>query len=191
MQDQDKSKSREYQREMFGKKFVGATLAKISLPGESAEKIIKWLAKPRNFIVMTGPSGTGKTYFCAAMVDAILEKYEYVRSFNEGALMTKVRNFISSSSNGDYLEYMTDFCSEKLMIFDDLGASGHTDWREEVLMELVDYRYREQLPTIFTSNLSRQEFFDSYGKKIQSRLFARENIIIDISEIQDYREEGK
>ena len=190
MEEKDRKKTEKYQCEMFGKRFVGATVAKISLSGGSSEKILEWLDSPKNFIVMHGEVGTGKTYFCAAMLDALLSKYNHIRAFSERALMSKIRNKISQNSRGDYLEYLVSFCDEKIMIFDDIGSSGHTDWREEVLMELIDFRYREKLATIFTSNLDRQEFFDTYGKRIQSRLFAKQNIIIDTSTLPDYREQG-
>ena len=138
-----------------------------------------------------GPVGTGKTYFCSAMLAALVEKHGYVRGFKEPDLLRKIRDKISSGGSGDYLSHLISFCDERIMIFDDIGSSGHTDWREEVILELIDFRYRENLPTIFTSNLTRQEFYDSYGKRIQSRLFAKENLIIDSSEMQDYRENGK
>lgn len=78
---------------------------------------------------------------------------------------------------------------DDLIILDDFGSSGHTDWREEILFEAIDYRYSKKMPTIISSNLSREEIFSTYGKRIGSRIFSKENLIVDFENI-DLRQEG-
>lgn len=140
---------------------------------------------------MTGEPGTGKTYFCAAMVDAMCDRVQHLRYFDERDLLRRIRQGLSESSTGDYLGHLQDLLDNQLVILDDIGSSGHNEWREEVLMEAIDLRYRKMLPTIITSNLSRKEFFETYGKRITSRLFAKENTIIDLNGMPDLRQEGK
>lgn len=79
---------------------------------------------------------------------------------------------------------------DDLVILDDIGSSGHTDWREEVLMEALDFRYREMKKTIVTSNLTEEEFKDVYGFRCASRLFAAENFIIKLFGNPDLRAQG-
>lgn len=90
----------------------------------------------------------------------------------------------------DYLLEVRMLTDDKLIGFDDLGSSGWTSWREEVLLELIDYRYCSQLPTIFTTNLSEEDFNKEYHPRISSRLFAKENTIIDLIGNPDLRKEG-
>lgn len=185
------SRAEWYQRKMFGENFVGAVLADINFLGDAPRRILEWIQEPKKFIVMYGEAGTGKTHFCAAILVELLRRYGHVRALNENTLMSKTRNFISKGTGGDYIEYMTAFCDERIMIFDDIGSSGYTTWREEILMELIDFRYRNSLPTIFTSNMNEYGFAKLYGKRITSRLFATENVIIDTHGMPDYRNEGK
>ena len=86
---------------------------------------------------------------------------------------------------------MRDLIDDVFIIFDDVGASGHTEWRQEVLMDLIDYRYESMLPTVFTTNLSPKEVYSSYGPRIGSRLFSKENTILFYEDMPDLRLEGK
>ena len=191
MQSKDNKRSEEYQERLFGKRFKGAKLSRVSLPRSAVRKVLGWIKKPKHFLVMVGPAGTGKTYFCAAMLDEMIDKVRHIRAYDERTLLKKVRNSIGESSKGDYLDCLRVLLDDDLIILDDIGSSGHTDWREEVLMEAIDYRYYSMLPTIVTSNLYKKEFFETYGQRITSRLFAAENTIIDLSDMKDLREEGR
>jgi DNA replication protein DnaC len=73
-------------------------------------------------------------------------------------------------------------------MIDDIGSSGMNDWRREVLFDAIDQRYESTLPTVFTSNLSRKELSDSLGNRAASRLFAKENLIIEMHDQIDRRQ---
>jgi len=105
--------------------------------------------------------------------------------------LRKVRQSISDNSSGDYLEYLHSLLDDDFIIIDDVGSSGHTEWREEVLMEAIDFRYENMMPTMFTSNLSKQDFYEVYGQRIASRLFATENTIVSLDGMEDFRQFGK
>lgn len=179
------------QRALFGYRFEGATLSNIDFPGRSPEIIVDWLKKMKNFLIVVGPPGTGKTYFCSAVLDSLAIKNISLRAYNERKLLRKVRNSISDLTRGDYLETLHLLIDDDFIILDDVGSSGHTAWREEILMETIDIRYESTKPTLITSNLSQEEFYKTYGPRITSRLFAKENTIIDLFESSDLRTEGK
>ena len=79
---------------------------------------------------------------------------------------------------------------DDLIIIDDLGSTGVTDWRKEVIFEFIDFRYSIKKPTILTSNLSLDEIGRDYGWRVKSRLEAKENIVVDMFECPDLRQEG-
>jgi len=159
--------------------------------GLSVEKIIGWINNPTNFLIITGPAGVGKTFFCSALVDKFYGRVQHMRAYDDRDLFSKVRNFIASNESGDYLDAMKQYVDDYLIILDDLGSSGHTKWREEILTEFVDYRYETMMPTVITSNLSKAEIYDTYGERIGSRMFASENLMIDMSGMPDLRLQGK
>ena len=173
----------------FGTRFAGACLAKISLPSEFAERLLVWSHSGKNFLVICGPAGVGKTYLCAAMLEDILAHYRTYRIWHERSLLERVRGLIGLA-HGDYFSHLHTFIDDDIVIVDDIGSSGYSEWREEILMELVDFRYKDAKPTIFTSNLTKQNFYDTYNHRIPSRLFAKQNTILDFTGMPDQRALG-
>lgn len=152
--------------------------------------VYEWIKKPSHFLVITGPQGTGKTYLCRAVYSFIRGMFESSRFYNEREFFSRIRRGMGEYEQYDYLLEVRMLTDDKLIGFDDLGSSGWTSWREEVLLELIDYRYCSQLPTIFTTNLSEEDFNKEYHPRISSRLFAKENTIIDLIGNPDLRKEG-
>jgi DNA replication protein DnaC len=57
-----------------------------------------------------------------------------------------------------------------LLVLDDLGASKSTEWTEEINYRLVNHRYENELPTLFTSNVPPKELIGVLGMRVASRL---------------------
>lgn len=136
-----------------------------------------------NFLVIIGEPGTGKTHLCAALFAWFHDKVETWRYWKEKTLFSKLRASFEQLS-GDYLTELHNAIDDDLVIIDDLGASGITEWRSEIAFEVIDYRYTCEKPTIITSNLTKAEFQNYIGKRGTSRLFAKRNTIIGY--LQDY-----
>lgn len=175
-------------KEFFGPRFWDASLADIRFDDQSSEGISEWIKKPKNFVVILGPPGTGKTHFCAAIYEYVCKKFRFIRYYNEEQFFSRIRIYISSDMMGDYKQYMKDLVDDDLVILDDIGCGKHTEFKEEVLTALIDFRYENELPTVFTSNLTKDEFYTRYHSRLASRLFAKENLIIDLTGQTNYRE---
>ena len=190
MQTEHKTRVENAQERFFGRRYIGASLSTIKIPSGSSERISKWMSNPKGFLILTGPAGVGKTYFCAALLECVPNNVHSMRAYNERNLLKRVREQISNKKDGEYIEFLHLLIDDDLIFLDDIGSSGHTTWREEILMEAIDYRYSNEKPTIITSNLGRKEFYETYGQRIASRLFARENTVIDLGESPDLRSQG-
>jgi DNA replication protein DnaC len=145
--------------------------------------------EPKKFLVIIGPPGVGKTYICSAMLEDFPKGNLTVRAYSERKLFEKLREGINSNQ-GDYLTNLHYLIDDDLIILDDVGSSGHNAWREEVLMEFIDFRYKDGKKTVITSNLSIDLFKGVYGERITSRLFAAENSIVSLFGMPDLRQEG-
>lgn len=137
-------------------------------------------------LIVVGPPGTGKTYLCAALV-LHLSRVESLRYWDERRLLRKIRESIGDSSSGDYLKSLEMCLDDDIVLLDDLGSSGHTEWREEVLFETVDYLYRNETPSVITTNLTEQELRDQYHPRLTSRIFSKENTVVDLENCPDWR----
>lgn len=179
------------QRKLFGKRYEGATKANIGLPLEESKRILKWLSKPSNFLVVLGPPGVGKTYLLSAIVGETQDKFRCIRAFNEREYLSKIRDGIGKYTNYDFVQEIHRVTDNDLFIIDDIGSNSKTDFRDDIIMETFDWCYSENKPTIITSNFTKEQFHENYHPRICSRIFSKENIIIDLSEMPDLRQEGK
>ncbi|WP_327354491.1 ATP-binding protein [Streptomyces sp. NBC_01304] len=57
-----------------------------------------------------------------------------------------------------------------LLIIDDLGADNPSEWARKMTYRLINYRYSERLPTVFTTDLTPAELRAAIGERSASRL---------------------
>lgn len=117
-------------------------------------------------------------------IDVFKETFRY---FTENSFLGHVRGSIEGAP-GDYLLNLKYVLDDYLFIYDDFGSAGPTEWRKEVILKMVDDRYNMQWPTIITSNLGYKEIETSYGKRIASRIFSKENTIINLKDAPNLRD---
>lgn len=145
------------------------------------------MKKPKNFLVYCGNPGIGKTYLCAALTEWAMTNFNSWRYWNESELFKRVRASIDEYKNTDYLESLKYLIDDELIMLDDIGSTGLNEWRKEIIFDAIDERYNTMKPTVITSNFSRSDFEKNFHGRLSSRLFARENIIIEIPNGLDLR----
>jgi DNA replication protein DnaC len=59
-----------------------------------------------------------------------------------------------------------------LLVLDDVGAERPTEWTQDQLNKLIDYRGRNELPAWFTTNCSLEELEQVLTPRTYSRLDA-------------------
>lgn len=177
----------EFQRKNFGSRYHGATLSKLDTTLEAANLILNYTRKPKGLLVYHGSPGTGKTYLCSALTEWGLKAFNSRRYHREEDLLRKLRAGISEG-NGDYLISLQYLIDDELVMLDDVGSGINPkklsyrdlEFRREVFLSFLDYRYSSQRPTIITSNFTKDDFQDVYSERIISRLFAAENTIVSL-----------
>lgn len=177
---------------------MDASLCQLQIPDEAATAIMKYIQTPKNMLVFCGSPGLGKTHFCAALTDWTFDFFNTRRYHKEEALLKTLREGISEGM-GDYLTNLRLLIDDEVVILDDVGSGTNPDklsyrdfeFRREVFFSFLDYRYNQMLPTIITSNFSKEDFLKIYSERIVSRLFAAENTIIQLfGDGLDRRKEG-
>jgi len=162
----------------LGHRYADASLSKWMANEHHIAQVFEWSKKPKNFLVVVGPPGCGKTYFCAAMTyylkgNGFDVKYLGIRRFLE-----EIHKSIQDN-HGQY-SAIKRICQSQVLILDDLGASTNNEWQKEVLLDLIDQRYAECQPTIITSNLNFDDLKRILGERLQRRLKAPENLKITL-----------
>ncbi len=126
----------------------------------------EYAAEPNGWLVLTGPSGTGKSHLAAAITNAILDR-------QEGALWVFVPDFLdhlrttfSPQSDVSYDELFTTVRDAPVLVLDDLGAQSTSPWAEEKLYQILAHRYDARKPTVITTN----KLLDTFDGRLRSRL---------------------
>lgn len=118
------------------------------------EKYVETFAAMRDRgqgLLMFGEVGCGKTYYAAAIANALLDRGYSVRFTN----FARIANELGATF--DKQDIFDELNSYSLLILDDLAAERKTEYMAEVVYNVIDARYRAGLPTIITTNLTRDD----------------------------------
>lgn len=136
-------------------------------------------------IAIFGGVGSGKTMLTSALTnqlsaDALSKVTEEEKrsafyrnySIKTPALFTNTVEMLekikkSYEENDSFIDRVKN-CP--LLILDDFGAARVTEWVEEKIYEIIDYRYSNLKPVIITSNSLPNELAAAFDKRITDRL---------------------
>lgn len=148
------------------------------------------IEKPES-IVLTGDTGSGKTHLAVAILREFVKDGKVIDS--RGAIFTTVPDLLLSIRSGfgdssgftqSEEDFVNSYAKTPFLILDDLGAEKSTEWATATLSAIIDKRYRELLPTVYTTNLTLDEISNQLSRRISSRMSDAK--IIKLS-MPDYR----
>jgi DNA replication protein DnaC len=122
-----------------------------------------------HWLILWGRRGNGKTHLCAAVANHLVNAGVAALFVTMPDLLSSLRQAMDLQANTDQESYsgrMNTFKNAPVLILDDLGAEGNSDWSDAVLFEVLDYRYRNRLPTMIVTNCS----LDAFDPRIASRM---------------------
>jgi len=148
---------------------------------DEIKEIIKGQIQKRDGLYIQGAAGTGKTYLVCALAKYMLENGYEVRFFNTGDMLEKIREEFKNEipreedEKGLFREIM-DF--QGILFLDDIGAEKVSDWVRERIYLIINKRYENLLPTIFTSNIDLEILSSRLDDRVASRIREMTEIII-------------
>lgn len=106
------------------------------------------LRKQGKGLLLYGNVGRGKTYAACEVANALIDKGYSVLVTN----FSRVLNTLQSTYEKQ--EYIDSLNGYALLVIDDLGIERSTEYAKEQVYNIIDARYRANLPMIITTNLS-------------------------------------
>ena len=113
-------------------------------------------------LLLYGPLGTGKTHTACSIAN------ELFRTRGASFIMTSIIELadaaLSPGTNGWIWNRMED---DDIVIIDDFGTEGSSDWRREIMYRAINGRIMSGKPMIITTNMSLEDFKNpaDYGMK--------------------------
>ena len=105
-------------------------------------------------LLIWGKPGNGKSHLAAAVCHEIRAKGKIPVFQTMPELLERIRNTFNKKSHESEREIMDALRECDLLVLDDIGAEKVTDWVLDVLFRIIDGRYRNKKPTMFTTNFS-------------------------------------
>jgi len=118
------------------------------------------------WLYLCGTPGTGKTLISLVLAQMLLESEKTVHFTTVTDMLDKLR----PSEDFNSREYFEEIKNVDLLILDDIGQEKSSQWVREKLYMLINHRYNECLPIIFTSNKKIEKLKTQISEAVYSRV---------------------
>jgi DNA replication protein DnaC len=134
---------------------------------------------PTGWLFLWGTYGSGKSHLAAAVAQTLAGLGTQATYATAARLWDWLREGYQTNSHADRLSSILD---APALVLDDLGAEKVTDWVDETLFKIINYRYQREMPSVLTSN----EGVNRLPGRVASRVKEMaETVFLAVS---DYRE---
>jgi DNA replication protein DnaC len=117
-----------------------------------------------------GPPGIGKTHLAVAVLKRVMRTRAARGLFYDTRdLLRVIRSTYNPLVRTAEMDILRPVMEAELLVLDDLGAEKTSEWVEETLNLIVNSRYSDRRPTIFTSNYEDSPVEDSKAREFTLR----------------------
>lgn len=156
----------------------------ITEKNESAAKIAINSIKESTGLYIYGDCGTGKTMLASVIANERAELNKSSMFIGAVDVFHELNPFSSDSRTAAARKHLIK--NAPCLIIDDLGAEKPSDWTKQTLFEIIDFRYRENLQTIFTSNFNIDELQSRLSEYEGKRIIRRIKSMCRLVELNHY-----
>lgn len=145
-------------------------------PGTELANMVKKLRQiainGRYGVFLAGAAGSGKTHLLLSILANLAWSYYFTHNGIHGQL--KFYNYadlcgILRQDPNDFNKFHK-IRSADLLFIDDIGVSKTSDFVQEKIYSLFNYRMENELPTFATTNLTIKEVSEEFTERMTSRL---------------------
>ena len=136
----------------------------------------------KGWLVLSGKYGCGKTHLAAAIANFAVDIGIPTLFLTVPDLLDNLR-FSYDNPESTFESRFEEIRNAPLLIMDDFGTQNATEWAQEKLFQILNYRYINKLPLVVTTNLMLGEMEPRIRSRLEDpEMVTRVNIIAD-----DYR----
>lgn len=126
-------------------------------------------------LFMSGPVGTGKSFFAGAIVNALIDSGISALICTSGRVISELR---AAERNGKLTEAVDEINGFRFLVLDDFGAEFEDsegrvrDYNIQLLERLINERVLSGRPLCITTNTSRKSMLDE-NRQVLKRIYDR------------------
>ncbi len=132
-------------------------------------RAMKYAEEPKDFFVLTGDYGCGKTHLAAAIANQI-NRHDHTVFMVVPDLLDHFRAAFAPDSTISYDRRFEEARRAPILVLDDLGTENATPWAREKLFQIIDFRYVSHLATIITMHSSLKKMDERIRVRIMDSL---------------------
>jgi len=121
-------------------------------------------------LALFGGLGVGKTGLLASIVRRMIERGLTVRYYVADELYRDIKLTYHHTSKLTERALMDQVCTFDVLLIDEIGLQGGKSNEILTFSAILDMRYRKQLPTVLSSNMSESEIGGFLGNRTWERL---------------------
>ncbi len=139
----------------------------------------KWEAK-RDLIIsklgtgflfgLCGTRGPGKTQMAVEVMFKLAEKFKLARYTTAVGFFLDIKATFGEFSGKSAESICEGMRTCDLLVIDEIGKRGQTAWENNLLFEILNYRYNEKRDTILIDNSTAADFSEAIGDSLVSRM---------------------
>ncbi|OGN72206.1 MAG: hypothetical protein A2X25_00655 [Chloroflexi bacterium GWB2_49_20] len=136
----------------------------------------------QGWLLIMGSYGCGKTHLAAAIANFAVGMGVPTLFLTVPDLLDTLR-FAYDAENITFEQRFEEIRTAALLVLDDFGTQNATEWAQEKLFQIINFRYINRLPLVVTTNLA----LDQIEPRIRSRLQDPELVSVVRMQAPDYR----
>lgn len=155
----------------------GTDFDKLDFFSKNIDKnILDFVKEGKNLYLHSSICGNGKTTMSLRLAESYILKVWPKAAIECKVLFISVPRFLlelksNISKHSDYADFINENALKAdLVIWDDLGHKGITEFEASHLLSLIDNRISNGKSNIYTSNLTLDEMYNALGARLASRV---------------------
>ena len=138
--------------------------------GETKNKIVELLGTGL-LCALVGSRGSGKTQLGVEVAKEAMRRGKSARFCSTTKFLMEIKSTYRKDAERTEHQVLRQFSTPGILILDEIGRRGETDWEDRLLFELLNDRYNEIRDTILIGNYENAaKFSEAVGPSLVSRI---------------------
>lgn len=121
-------------------------------------------------IALVGGRGNGKTQMAVELMKVRTATQRSALFVSAVEFFIRIKSTYRKDSDTDEMEVLREYQKTSLLVIDEIGKRGGSEWENTMLFELLNRRYNDMTDTILIDNRARNEFIETIGPSLASRM---------------------